>query len=123
MRERIRRDRHLTAEEAARVREARAEFDNRPSEAQLLASGDYVGPMTVEEYLSWRKGAGSAPLASQLQAAIAASGEPLPEIAEASGVSASVLLRFVSGERGITLEAAGKIAAHLGLALAPARGG
>ena len=78
--------------------------------------------MTVEEYLSWRKGAGSAPLASQLQAAIAASGEPLPEIADASGVLASVLQRFVSGQRGITLDAAGKIAAHLGLALVPAHG-
>jgi len=123
MGERIRRDRHLTAAEAARLREARAEFAGRPSEAQLLASGEYVGPMSTDEYLSWRKGAGSAPLASQLQAAIAASGEPLPEIAEASGVSAPVLQRSVSGQRGITLEAAGKIAAHLGLALVPTRGG
>jgi len=122
MAERIRRDRRLTAEEAARARDARAEFADRPSEARLLASGGYVGPMSIDEYLSWRKGAGSAPLASQLQAAIAASGEPLPEIAEASGVSASALQRFVSGQRGLTLEAAGKIAAHLGLALAPARG-
>ncbi len=60
MRERIRRDRHLTAEEAARLREARAEFASRPSESQLLASGEYVGPMSIEEFMNWREGAGSA---------------------------------------------------------------
>jgi len=122
MGKRIRRDHTLGAEEAARLREARAEFAGRPSQAQLLASGDYVGPMSIKEYLSWRKGAGGAPLTSQLQAAIAACGEPLPEIARASGVSATVLQRFVSGQQGITLETAGKIAAHLGLALLPAHG-
>ncbi len=53
--------------------------------------------MTVEEYLSWRNGAGSAQLATRFHAAIAASGEPLPEIPEASGVLASVLQYFVSG--------------------------
>ena len=123
MGERIRRDRRLTAEEAARLRKVRAEFAERPSQDQLLASGDYVGPMSIEEYLSWREGSGSAPLASQLQAAIAASGEPLPVLADATGVSAPVLQRFINGQRGLTLEAAGKIAAHLGLALAPARAG
>jgi hypothetical protein len=119
----IRRDRRLTPEEAARLREARAEFANRPTQSELLSSGDYTGPMSVDEYVSWRKGIGSAPLTTQLQTAIAASGEPLPEIAAASGVSASVLQRFVSGQRGITLDAAGRIASHLGLALVPARGG
>ncbi len=122
MGEQIRRNRRLTAEEAARLRVTRAEFDDRPSAAQLLASGEYVGPMSIQEYLSWRKEAGSGPLTSQLQAAIAASDESLPEIAAASGVSTLVLQRFVNGQRGITLEAAGKIAAHLGLALAPTRG-
>ena len=122
MGERVRRDRYLTAEEVERLRNARAEFSDRPSRDKLLASREYVGPMSIEEFLSWRAGAGSVPLASQLQAAIAASGEPLPEIAEATGVSATVIQRFVDGQRGITLEVAGKIAAHLGLALAPAHG-
>ena len=36
-----------------------AEFAQRPSKTQLLESGEYVGPMSIEEYLSWRKGAGS----------------------------------------------------------------
>jgi len=119
MGERIRRNRKLTAEEVARLREVRAEFSGRPSKAQLLQSGQYVGPMSLEEYLSWRKGAGDVPLARQLQAAIAATGRSLYSIAQGSGVAAPVVQRFVNGERGITLETAGKLAAYLGLALLP----
>jgi hypothetical protein len=120
MPERIRRNRKLNAEEVTRLREARAEFSRRPSKAQLLASGEYVGPMSIEEYLNWRKGAGDVPLARQLQAAVAATGQSLYSIAQASGVPAPVLQRFVNGERGITLETAGKLAEYLGLALLPA---
>jgi hypothetical protein len=117
--ERIRRNRKLTAEEVARIREARAEFAGQPSKAQLLSSPMYVGPMSIEEYLAWRKGSGDVPLARQLQAALAATGQSLYAIAQASGVAAPVLQRFVNGERGITLETAGKLAAYLGLALLP----
>jgi len=119
MPKRIRRNRRLNAGEVARLREARAEFSGRPSKAQLLQSGDYAGPMSIEEYLSWRKGAGDVPLARQLQAAIAATGQSLYSIAQASGVAAPVVQRFVNGQRGITLETAGKLAAYLGLALLP----
>ena len=119
MPDRIRRNRMLNAQEVARLREARAEFAGRPSKAQLLESGQYAGPMSIEEYLSWRKGAGDVPLASQLRAAIAATGQSLYAIAQASGVAAPVLQRFVNGERGITLETAGKLADYLGLALLP----
>lgn len=119
MPERIRRNRKLTVEEAARLREARAEFSARPSRSKLLQSGEYAGPMSLEQYLTWRKGAGDVPLARQLQSAIAATGLSLYAIAQASGVAAPVLQRFVNGERGITLETAGKLAAYLGLALLP----
>jgi len=119
MGERIRRDRKLTTEEVARIREARAEFAGQPSKAQLLSSPMYVGPMSIDEYLAWRKGAGTVPLTQQLQAALAATGQSLYAIAQASGVAAPVLQRFVNGERGITLETAGKLAAYLGLALLP----
>ncbi len=115
----IRRDRSLNAEEVTRLREARAEFSDRPSKAQLLKSGQYAGPMSIEEYLSWRKGAGDVPLARQLQAAIAATGQSLYAISQGSGVAAPVVQRFVNGERGITLETAGRLAAYLGLALLP----
>ena len=121
MSDRIGRNRKLTAEEATRLREARAEFAGRPSKAQLLESGLYAGPMSIEEYLSWRKAAGDVPLARQLQAAIAATGQSLYAIAQATGVASPVLQRFVNGERGITLETAGKLAAYLGLALLPDR--
>lgn len=110
----------LNADEQARLRQVRAEFAKRPSKETLLKSGDYAGPMSIDEYLSWRSGAGDAPLTRQLQAAIDATGQSLYSIAQASGVAAPVLQRFVNGERGITLETAGKLAAYLGLALFPA---
>ena len=119
MPERIRRSRKLSREEAASVRAARSEFAGRPSKAELLASGQVVGPMSIEEYLEWRKGAGDAPLTRQLQAAIAATGQSLYAVAQASGVAAPILQRFVNGERGITLDTAGKLAAYLGLSLLP----
>lgn len=119
MPERIRRQQKLKPEEAARLRAARAEFSGKPSQAKLLQSGEYDGPMSLEEYLSWRKGVGDAPLARQLQAAIAATDESLYAIAQASGIAAPVLQRFVNGERGITLDTAGKLAAYLGLSLVP----
>jgi plasmid maintenance system antidote protein VapI len=75
--------------------------------------------MSLDEYLSWRKGAGDVPLAQQLKAGIAATGQSLYAIAQATGVAAPVLQRFVNGERGITLDTAGKVAAYLGLALLP----
>ena len=56
MTERIRRNRKLTAEETARIKAARAEFAGRPVKAELLKSGEYAGPMSIVEYLSWRKG-------------------------------------------------------------------
>jgi hypothetical protein len=123
MPERVIRNRKLTAQEAACLREARAEFSTRPSQAELIESGEYVGPMSIEEYLTWRKGAGDLPLARQLQAAIAATGQSTHAVARASGVAAPVLQRFVKGERGITLETAGRLAAYLGLALLPATQG
>jgi hypothetical protein len=119
MPKRIRRDRRLTAEDAERVRAARAEFHARPSKSELLASDEYAGPMSIGEYLEWRQGSGDVPLARQLQAAIASTGQSLYSIAQATGVAAPVLQRFVNGERGITLETAGKIAAYLGLGLLP----
>lgn len=91
----------------------------RVCQSGLRKSGQYAGPMSIEEYLNWRKGAGDAPLAHQLRAAIAATGQSLYAVAQGSGVAAPVLQRFVNGERGITLETAGRIAAYLGLALLP----
>ena len=116
---RITRNRKLTTEEAQRVRAARAEFAQKPSKMQLLVSGNYAGPMSLEEYFAWRKGMSDAPLAKQLKAAIQSCGQALYAISQASGVSAPVLQRFMNGERGITLDTAGKLAVYLGLSLLP----
>jgi len=75
--------------------------------------------MSIAEYLNWRKGAGDAPLTKQLQAAIHATGQSLYSIAQASGVAAPVLQRFINGERGITLDTASKLATYLRLSLVP----
>jgi hypothetical protein len=121
MGERIRRNRKLTPSEAAELRAVRQQFASAPTQAELLRSGEYAGPMSIHEYLAWRRGAGDAPLSRQLQSAIAATGQALYAIAKASGVAAPVLQRFVNGERGITLDTAGKVAAYLGLSLLPAK--
>jgi transcriptional regulator with XRE-family HTH domain len=56
-------------------------------------------------------------IVDQLQRAIRASGQTEYAIAKGSGVSQSIINRFVSGERGISLETAAKIAAYLKLDL------
>ena len=56
-------------------------------------------------------------LSAALKAAIEKSGLSNYAISQLSGVSQSVLNRFTSGERDITLSTAGKIAAALGAEL------
>jgi plasmid maintenance system antidote protein VapI len=53
----------------------------------------------------------------QLRKEIADSGQTEYAIAKGSGVSQSIVNRFVSGERGISLETAAKLCAHLDLDL------
>lgn len=52
-----------------------------------------------------------------LKQAIDDSGHTIYGLAQITGISQSVLHRFVDGERDITLETAGKIAAALGAEL------
>lgn len=54
-----------------------------------------------------------------LRRAITDSDRTLYELGAAAGVSRQVLTRFVSGERGMTLESAAKVARALGLVLVP----
>lgn len=56
-------------------------------------------------------------LSTSLKLAIEKSGHSLYALSQASGVSQSVLNRFTSGERDITLETASRIAAALGAEL------
>jgi len=60
-------------------------------------------------------------LVEELLRAIADSGQSQYAIVKGSGVPQPTLCRFVSGQRGLNLESAAKICAHLGLHLAPIR--
>ncbi len=60
-------------------------------------------------------------IVEQLQQAIKRSGETQYAIAQATGISQSVLNRFINGERGISLETAAKLCQYLDLDLAPRR--
>ena len=55
---------------------------------------------------------------SQLRRAIAASGSSLNQLEKAAKVHRAQLSRFVRGERSLTLAAAARVCAHLGLRLA-----
>jgi hypothetical protein len=55
MQKRIYRKSKLKPEEAQRISKLRQEFASRPSKSELLRSGKFFGPMSVEEYLQWRK--------------------------------------------------------------------
>ncbi len=52
-----------------------------------------------------------------LRKAIAESGKSLADLQRATGISDTVLSRFVRGERTLTLPTADKLARHLGLEL------
>jgi len=60
-------------------------------------------------------------IVEQLQQAIKRSGETQYAIAQATGISQSVLNRFINGERGISLDTAAKLCQYLDLDLAPRR--
>jgi transcriptional regulator with XRE-family HTH domain len=55
----------------------------------------------------------------QLREAIAASGQSYRQLAAASAVDNGRLSRFMRGERGLTVEAVGRLCQALGLQLAP----
>ncbi len=55
MQKRIQRQTMLSPDDAAHARKIRAEFASKPSKSQLLRSGDYLAPMSIEEYVQWRK--------------------------------------------------------------------
>ena len=56
-------------------------------------------------------------IGDQLRNAITGSGQTLYTLANAAGISAAQVGRFVSGQRGLTLESARKLASVLGLTL------
>lgn len=69
--------------------------------------------------MSKRKNKAAASIVSQLREAIVASGLTHYRLGKDSGVSVQTIGRFVSGERDLRFESAGKLAAALGLELKP----
>ncbi len=61
-------------------------------------------------------------IAEQLLKAAKDSGQTAYALAKGSGIDRSVMLRYLSGERGLNLETAARLAAYLGLELRPRKG-
>jgi plasmid maintenance system antidote protein VapI len=59
------------------------------------------------------------PLADAIKQAIAATNKSVNAVASEAGVAQAVLQRFLTGQRGITLETAERLCAYLGLELRP----
>lgn len=57
-------------------------------------------------------------LADQLRAAVADSGLSHYRIAKDTGISQPIITRFVNGDRSVSLDTAGKLAAYFGMSLA-----
>jgi transcriptional regulator with XRE-family HTH domain len=62
-----------------------------------------------------------ASMSDTLREAIRATGLPLLQLAEATGVQRASLSRFLRGERTLRLDMAERVAEYLGLELKPAR--
>ena len=60
-------------------------------------------------------------ISGRLREAIERSGQTRYRIALATGISQAALSRFITGERGLALESADKLAAYLGLELMPVK--
>lgn len=60
-------------------------------------------------------------ISGRLREAIERSGETRYRIAQATGISQAALSRFITGERGLALESADKLAEYLGLGLQPVK--
>ncbi len=62
-------------------------------------------------------------LADSLKAAVKATGKSVNSIAKQSGVPQAVLQRFVTGQRGMTLDTVERLCAYLGLELRSVKAG
>jgi DNA-binding XRE family transcriptional regulator len=82
-----------TAEDRARHKAVREKFkDWHPSLEELLATGDYEGPIPLAEYFDIRKAV------ADLKAAREEAGLSLAEVAERSGIDKAALSRLESGQ-------------------------
>lgn len=108
--ERIHRDMKWTPEDRARHKAIREKFQKqRPSMEQLLASGEYIGPIPHGVYVSMRAAL------SDLKKAREAAGLSLADVAERSGIDKAALSRLENGiHDNPTIETLMRYAAALG---------
>jgi len=83
-----------TAEDRARHRASREKFQReKPSQEELLASGDYVGPIPMGVYVALLEALAS------LRKAREESGLSLADVAERSGIDKAALSRLETGKQ------------------------
>src|SRR5438128_725383 len=108
-RERVVGKRKPTAAEQERHRRIREKYQHRPSQQELLASGDYEGPAPLGVFLEMRLAV------AELRKARISAGLSLTQAAERSGIDKAALSRL---ERGLqpnpTVETLCRYAAALG---------
>jgi DNA-binding XRE family transcriptional regulator len=92
MSEHIHRDMKWSAEDRARHKALREKFQKeRPTPAELLASGEYIGPLPHGVYLALRFAI------HELKKAREAAGLSLADVAERSGIDKAALSRLENG--------------------------
>ena len=110
MPERIHRDMKWTPEDRARHKAIREKFQKeRPTMEELLATGEYVGPIPLGVYFELRVAL------HELKKAREAAGLSLADVAERSGIDKAALSRLENGVHdNPTVETLMRYAAALG---------
>ena len=109
---RITRNRHLTAEKAAKYNEIREEIDAEKSEINSR-----IGKRISEKRRKQAAESGSQTLGQRIRAAREALGESQVNLAAAAGISQGYLSQLETDEREPTLSIAGRLAQALGISL------
>jgi DNA-binding Xre family transcriptional regulator len=106
----IHRKTERTPEEQARLKAVRQWFQkHKPTLEELLASGEYVGPMTMADYLQRKQ------LFHTLKQEREKAGLSLTDLAERTGIDKAYLSRLENGQQeNTTLETLYRYAAALG---------
>ncbi len=99
-----------TAEDRARHKAIREKFQSeRPTPEQLLASGDYIGPLPHRVILDLLQAL------AELKSARTAAGLSLADVADRSGIDKAALSRLENGvQANPTVETLARYAAALG---------
>lgn len=117
MPDRILHEPRLSLVEAAHAEAIHAELAAAAGNSKILASAEYVGPVSIEEYQASLRDDKETPLVAQLREALLGCRHGLATVSAETGVSPAILKRFINGHSSLTLNSAGKLAAFLNLTL------